>query len=351
MKDRYDELRRASWNLPAGMQKLAVLEEMIRIADLYLTEEDAYDIRMDYTQAASDAGRSERMLVSFAWCLAQFEQHPDKHSEFSLLWYYKWILNMIWKLPELSLGQVDGVFEDFRTRYESHGYSLRPYYQQLVNYRLSQGQPAEAQEAYRLWRATPRDQLADCRACEQNLFGDYHFTIGHLKRGMQALKPILDGRMRCHALPQNTYSLVLFPYFVQGDTEKAAEVARKAFRELQGPEYLEEYAVLLEYLALTDLPKAAKLYDRTIGYAVECRLGWTRLHYFYAVRQFLREWHKTRRRKRLALSDRVSEEWADREVKEQLRRFDERNGNTAVSDRFAAKEQQYLKLRAREASR
>lgn len=47
MKNRYDSLKSETWRMPNGKQKLALMEEAIRIADKYLTEEDAYDARMD----------------------------------------------------------------------------------------------------------------------------------------------------------------------------------------------------------------------------------------------------------------------------------------------------------------
>ncbi|MEO3945880.1 hypothetical protein [Gorillibacterium sp. CAU 1737] len=345
MNNRFEELRRASWSLPDGKQKLAVMEEMIRLADLYRPVSDAYEVRMNYVSAAPDGGCAERMMIAFAWCLAEFRKHPDQYSSFSLLWNYKWVLNQIWRIPEFSRETADRVFEDFKAMCTEFGYNLRPYHQQRVSYLLSLGELDEAADAYRLWRATPRDSLADCRACEQNLFGEYRFRIGHLKQGMKTLKPIMDGRMRCHAIPQNTYSLVMNPHLQLGETDQAIAVSRKAFRELEGPAYLEEYGELLETLTLMDLARAYKLYERTLPFVRESRIGWNNLNYLYAAGLFVEEWTKSKRRKKLPMADQVTPEWISDELGRLIQAFDRRNGNSIISERMADRVKTFHKLK------
>jgi len=331
MKNRYDELRRATWSLPDGKQKLAVMEEMILIADRYMTEEDAYDIRMDYLSAAIEAGCPEKMLVVFSWCVSKFEKNPGTYAHHMLIWCYKWVLNELWQMPEFSLTQIERIYADFKEKCLQFGYSLRPYYQQKINLLLSQGLQAEAAAYYKKWRAAPRDSLADCKACEQNLFGKYHFQVGYPKKGLQALKPILDGRMRCRSIPQNTYAQIILPLLKVKDYEQAIAAAKKSIHLLDGPMYLEEFGLFLAFYTVTDLAKAEKLYNRTVHLALESKNGWIRLHYWMAVRQFLREWHRKRRRKKLAAADVVTLDWLDGEIASLTAAFNRRNGNDYVS--------------------
>ncbi|MGW9125004.1 hypothetical protein ACWGPW_08385 [Paenibacillus chitinolyticus] len=344
MKNRFDELRRVSWSMPDGKQKLAVMEEMIRIADLYMTEEDSYNVRMDYTSAAMDAGFSEKMLISFAWCVAKFDKNPGRYPHFHLLWHYKWILNGIWRMPEMTFEQIERMFEDFKERCIRHGHNLRAYHQKRVNLFISLGMFQEAAESYKLWRSTPRDSLADCQACEQNLFGEFSFKMNHLKRGMQAVKPILEGRMVCGSVPQNTYSLIIIPLMKLKEYDRAVAIAKKAVRELEGPQYLEEYGVFLEFFTITDMTRATKLYEQTIRYGLESKIGWSRLQYFYAVRLFLNEWGKTKRRKRLAESDRVTLPWIDHEIAKLTEAFNRRNGSLYVNEFLTEKQKHTERL-------
>jgi hypothetical protein len=344
MKNRFDELRRGSWSIPGGKQKMAVLEEMIGIADRYLTEEDAYDARMSYMSAALEAGCREKVLVAFAWCLSKFEKSPGEYSQHGLMWHYKWVLNEIWRMPEFSLELIERIYEDFKQRCLKYGYNLRPYYQQKVNFMLSQGMISEAVEFYKLWRSTPRDALADCKACEQNLFGEYMFKINHLKKGLQTVKPILDGKMRCGSIPQNTYSQVIVPLLKLKDYQKASAIARKAMRLLKGPQFIEEYGIFLEFFTITDLPKAVKIYNDTIRYGLESKVGWDRFNYFQSVRIFLREWSKKNRRKKLVEADRVTLDWLDNEISLLTESFNLRNGNTYMNQFVAEKEKNTRRL-------
>lgn len=344
MKNRFDELRRGSWNMPDGRQKLAVLEEMIRIADRYMTEEDAFDTRINYLSAALEAGYPEKMLVAFSWCLSKFEKSPGEYSHHNIMWHYKWVLNEIWQLPEFSLEQIERIYEDFKEKCLKYGYNLRAYYQQKVNFMLSQGMLTEAAEFYKMWRSTPRDSLADCKACEQNLFGVYQFKINHLKRGIQTLKPILDGKMQCRSIPQNTYSQVIMPLLKLKEYENAIATAKKAIRLLEGPQFIVEYGIFLEFFTVTDLPKAEKIYNQTIRFGLESKVGWARFQYFLSVRQFLRMWSKKKRRKKLAESDRVSLDWLDLEIASLADSFNRRNGNAYMNQFIMDKDKNIRRL-------
>lgn len=346
MKNRFAELRRGSWSMPEGRQKVAVLEEMILIADKYMTEQDAYNARISYLSAAQQAGCREKIIVAFAWCLARYERAPADYSAHQLLWYYKWVLNEIWRMPELGLEHVGGVFEDFKRKCEEHGYSLRPYYQQKVNFMLSQGMMNEAVECYKLWRAAPRDALSDCRACEQNLFGQYDFKMNRNRKGLRTIKPILDGKMSCQSIPQNTYSQAIVPLLKLKEYEHAAAIAKKALRLIKGPQYLEEHGIFLEFHTITDLSKASKIYNETIRYALESRVAWDRLNYFLAARVFLAEWGKKKRRKKLAEWERVTPEWLDNEVAILREAFNRRNGNTYMTQLMADKDKHIRRLLA-----
>lgn len=309
MKNRYDGLKRETWRMPNGKQKLALMEEAIRIADKYLSEEDAYDARMDYSSASLECGCPERIFISFSWCLSKFEKQPSEYSSFMIMWHYKWVLNQIWRLPQFSLEQIESVFDDFREKCLKYDYSLRAYYQQKVNLMLSQGKTQEAALYYQKWRAAPRDQLSDCKACEQNLFGKYYFTINHNKKGLQAVKPILEGKIKCRT-----------------------------------PEYLEEYGIFMEFFTVTDMKKAVKLYERTIRLGLESKMPWDRFQYLLSVRLFLQHWSKAKRRKKLSESEIVTLEWLENEINSIAAAFNRRNENDYLNRYIAEKETNIQRL-------
>ncbi|MFD0588802.1 hypothetical protein ACFQZE_12445 [Paenibacillus sp. GCM10027627] len=344
MKERYDSLRRETWDMPDGKQKLALLEESILIADHYLTVEDAFDARMHYLRYTSVCGCPERMFIPFAWCLAKFEKDPSKHSSFDILWYYKWVISRALCIPQIDLEKLEQLLEDFKGKCLLYHYSLRSYYKLQVSYLLHQGKSKEAAVYYKQWRSAPRDSLSDCRACEQNAFGHYYFEMNQNKRGMTAIKPILDGGMSCQSIPQNTYSIMIYPLLKLGEYGDAVKTAGKAIQSLRGPQYLDEYSILLQFYAVTDIDKAVKLYERTIRLGLDSKIHWDKMNYLIAVRFFLRQWSQKKRRKKLPESDIVTLPWLDNEIEKLSFLFNERNGNDYASTRISSLEKSFSKL-------
>ena len=344
MKQRYNQLRSEAWSLPQGKQKLAVLEEAIRIADQYMTKEDAYFARMTYSEAALDSGYQERFLVSFSWCLTQFEKEPAAYSSFSIIWHYKWFINQIWRFPQFGAAQISSILDDFKAKCLQYGHSLRPYYQCHHRYALSGGDLEAAQTYYELWRKTARDGMSDCRACEQNSFGYYHFTAGRYRRGLQTMKPIMDGRLTCKTIPQNTYSHLLLPLLETDQAEEAVKMAKKGARLLSGPGYLTEYGSFLAYYTVTDINKAAKWFENTIGFAMETKVGWDRFLYLSSAQAFLQVWLQQKRRRKLKTGSELSYERLKLEAEELALAFDQRNQNHYCSELLAQKLKQVEKL-------
>ncbi|WP_053375459.1 hypothetical protein [Paenibacillus sp. FJAT-27812] len=344
MKQRFDQLRSDAWSLPEGKQKLAVLEEAIRIADLYMSTEDAYHARMSYSSSALDSGFQERFLVSFAWCLTQFEKEPSTYYSFSIIWHYKWFVNQIWRFPQFGAAQIQAVIDDFKEKCLQYGHSLRPYYQTLHRYALSRGDMEAAQLNYDLWRKTARDGMSDCSACEQNGFGYYHFTAGRYRRGLQAMRPIMDGRMTCKSIPQNTYSHLLLPLLETGQAEEAMKIAKKGARLLKGPGYLEEYGNFLAYYAATDIHKAAKWFEQTFAYAVETKVGWDRFLYMSSAQAFLMKWHGQKRRRKLNVGSKITYEMIEQDAKSLAHAFDRRNENNYCTELLKQRMKQVQKL-------
>jgi hypothetical protein len=345
MKQRYDELRNEAWSLPDGKQKVTVLEEAVRIADLYMSKEEAYHARMTYSEAALVSGFEERFIVSFAWCLSQFEKQPDLYDNHQIIWHYKWLVGIIWRFPQFGAAQIEDIFDDFKRKCLQYGHSLRPYYSKVHLYALAGGHAELAQTYYEQWKKAPYDQMSDCRACEQNLFGYFHLTTGRYKRGLQTLKPILSGKMSCRSIPQNTYSHVLMPLLETDQQEEAAKLARKGARMLKGPGYLEEYGRLIGYYSATDLNKAAKLLESTAEYVLSNKTDWNRFQYLIGARAFFTLWNEKKRRRKLVVHNSFTSEWVEAESERLARAFDTRNGNDYCQGQLAQKINQVWKRR------
>lgn len=327
MKERYNDLRNKAWELPTGAQKLALLEESIRIADQYLSKREAYDARIAYSQSALFAGYVDRLFVSFAWCISEFEKNPDEYAAFTILWHYKWVLHEIWRFPDFSPETIMKMFDDFRDKCVKYGYALNPYYKLLYIYYSASGHQEQASLNYDRWKKCKRDMLSDCSACDQQTLGLYHFERGHWKRGMKVLSRILDGKMSCAEIPHSTYSYVLLPLLELKEDERAAAIAKRGIRMIDGQRFLEEFSNYLEYYTVADLTKAKKCFEKTARDALTVKAEWVRFKYLVSADIFLDRWYRRRRRTELRVPETMTKEWVAAEAYRLAELFDRRNGN------------------------
>ena len=185
MSDVYDLLERAE-ELPYGPERLALVEQAVRQADLSRNIVAGYDARKELITSALYAGHSEKMLVAFAWCRTYLDQtYLDEHSptathweERSLMWSHKWVLTSLYSFPQVPLARIEELYADYERRLRALGKGLRtiPYFR--LHLAMHLGDTAGAQMAFNLWQFTKRDDLSDCLACEAQTIADYHEFIG-----------------------------------------------------------------------------------------------------------------------------------------------------------------------------
>ena len=88
--------------LPEGQTKAALCEQAIAIADAHRDEELGYEARMHSMFPLYHSGRTDALLVHFAWCLAMLDRDPDLDPT-SMLWRYRWVIDCLPGFPEVPL--------------------------------------------------------------------------------------------------------------------------------------------------------------------------------------------------------------------------------------------------------
>jgi hypothetical protein len=66
--------------------KVNLLESAIQIADSHGDITEGFSLRTELISAATFSGYGEKALVAFSWCLAKYDQDPQKFPEFQLFW-------------------------------------------------------------------------------------------------------------------------------------------------------------------------------------------------------------------------------------------------------------------------
>ena len=106
--ERYEILVDQAEELDEGPEKIALVEEAVREADLQRDPYLSFMVRMDLVRAAAFGDAREKAVVAFSWCLAQFDAEPQRYGGeqyFHLLWRYKWILGGMAYFPQMSKQQ------------------------------------------------------------------------------------------------------------------------------------------------------------------------------------------------------------------------------------------------------
>lgn len=327
MEEKYEQLISESYSLPRGDTKVAVLEKAVRIADTHLTTEHSFQARMELTDAAIIAGRAEKAILSFAWCLNEYDKHPNQYNSFNMMWQYKWIIAGITDFPEITTKKIKETLEDLRKRFLSLGYNHRVYYKQKMCYYEHIGDFPKMVEYYHKWDQEGRDMISDCNACEVHQKADILLTLERFEEAYQAAQPIFDGTISCRNVPHCTYGIFLLPLLEQNKNEEAAEFHRRGMNLIDGQSgFLDTAIEHLEYLIVVDLDQAISFFEKYLPQALDSLVPNTKYH-FYRAAVILFDYLDETNKKTLQMPDHVTPEGIEKELYEIAKKFDLRNQN------------------------
>ncbi len=338
--------------------KCAMLEEVIRLADLRQELEIAFDARMALVDAGTFSGAPDKALVAFSWCLAQADKNPEQFAEHDLLWKYKWVTDSLVDFPQISKKQIDDMLDDMRVRFERTGSGLYPVLMLRWKMAIRMGDKAEARKWHAQMKKTPRDFLSDCPACVQNQEVHYATFLEKDDQALALAEPILAGHLRCSEVPHITYGYLLLPLIRLNRLEEAARMHQTGYRlAAKMTSLLRTIADHLVFLALTDnLARAAKLFEKHLPWSLDSTDYLARFEFAFASR-FLMEclaraettsikarlpkaFPRYQEKGRYEVAD--LDAWANEEANALAHRFDERNG----TDYFAKRLKGMKKLHA-----
>jgi tetratricopeptide (TPR) repeat protein len=257
------ELIRRGAQLGDGYEKVMTLEEAVRIADTGHDVQLQYQAREELIEAAFWGGETEKALVAYSWCLAQFDNYPEKFSEWLLLWRYKWIVNVVVNYPQITKKQIYEMLDEMERRYLKAGYGLRVVY--YYRYRTEKffGNKDEALKHFRRAQELARDELSDCAACEIDERVTFQAYCGEDELAHSLAEPLFAGLHRCRSVPQRTLANILLPLVRLGRWAEARDYHTRGYSMIsQNVIYLTYVSDHLLFLALYgDFEKATQLLE------------------------------------------------------------------------------------------
>jgi hypothetical protein len=343
-----DRLGDEARDLPESIAKLALYEEAVRLADLSNDWTRAYELRMELMEVAVYLGRSDLLLVAFAWCLAHFDRKPDESDAEELLWCYKWVVSSVIDFPEVSLTQIDEMLDDMERRYREFGSTMRAVWEARRGVAESAGRKDLARQAHVAFLQTERDELSDCEACEQSSLVGYLSGEERWTEAVDVAESILRRRLKCSHEPHTILGLSLEPLFRLGRLDEARKNHERGYRLVRrGAEFVQAWSWHLEFLVLMgEMEASRRLFERHLNDALNCEELPSRFNFLTSGLLFTERLLRngtTTVKFRLPKSVDISvtrkgcevtalAEWMRRAAHEIADRFDARNGNTSYSD-------------------
>ncbi|MFI7077751.1 hypothetical protein ACIBO1_10720 [Micromonospora sp. NPDC049903] len=228
---------RQTGEMPYGVGQIAALEQLLRRADAADDRHLAFAVRIQGITTYIYGGEPAKSFVVFAWCLAEFDKDPQPyHQRYAqhLLWHFKHMVNGMLSFPEVPLDRTHAVLDDMERRYREGGHSLQAVYK--YRYRVADhlGDREQAEEWYRKWLTTPRDQLSDCAGCDPTTQVNHLTRTGRHDEAVALAEPVLSGRLSCTEQPQGILTALLPAYLHSGRRDEARNAHREAYRRHRG---------------------------------------------------------------------------------------------------------------------
>lgn len=340
--------------LPEGQTKAALCEEAIAIADTHRDDKLAFEARMQAMFPLYHSGRTDSLLVHFAWNLAMLDRDPTL-SPTSMLWRYRWVIDCLPGFPEVSLTRIRDAVADMTRRYEACGHSPRPIY--VLTRRIARplGDKALGAEADAKIKPARNDAMSDGAETERAFDIFYQVFLRNDEKVARLTEKFIESPKSDEHFRGLVMTDALDSLLRLGKVDLAAEYHKTGLRLVRkkqkrcGP-----YAEHVGYLATVgDLPAAVKLFEGEFEEAATTPSATTRFDYFLNGRLLCNRLTKAgHSHLPIRLPAAVTVPTADHKVAvadlsmwlfEQLvdlaSRLDTRNGNDSYTDRVNELEQ------------
>lgn len=275
--------------IPDGLTKLAILEEAVRLADMHGDINAGFEIRLrSYMWNAVSAGQPERMLVAFAWCLAQSDRQPDVFEPTQLLWSYsRWVIGKLRSFTQFSRQQIADALDDMEARYRRAGRSLRVVAKERCQTAMFLGDRQDGARHFEEWQRLPMDQFWDDLADECCDATRYLLDAEREDEAFELAKPICTGQYRSQVVPHNLFGCFLIPLAERGRWDEAMRYHVEGYRLVgRTLNFLGMVGCNLEFLTFTEnFDAAVRCFEEHLALAAPMTDA-LRVYWFYLASIF-----------------------------------------------------------------
>lgn len=233
MTDQPDDLDRLLQELegtPEGPQRIRLLNQAIRAADLRQDVEWGFRLRQDLVHCSFGSGVGDQLIVAMSWCLAQADRRPDRFEMETLLWQCKHVLSFVTLFHRIARQQIEAITADIVRRYERHGLSLRPICMFRASNAIQMGDYDLAAQMHVAAWGLPKDGFCEGDEWEIFFLVRYLVEFKHWEEAFAAAEPLLHGHLAHSSVTPWIVVLILGPLVECGRWDEARALRERAYR-------------------------------------------------------------------------------------------------------------------------
>ena len=232
-----EESLRALAEVPAGRAKASRLETLAtEAADINEPRLEASAL-LELSRAYEYSAEGEKLPLTVGRLLRLADRHPNElggRRLATIYWQLKWMTTRMIDNPAIPLPTVDRWLDEFEGRYQQRAYSLRPVHADRAELALLLGDEEAASTAMAAAMHAPRDQMSDCEACERCAWGRWRVEFGDDEGALSAWGPVLDGTLTCAEEPHYILSYALLPMLRLGLSDQARGAFLRGYPMVKG---------------------------------------------------------------------------------------------------------------------
>ena len=345
---------------PWGPARSNLTAEAVTWADALQDEELEVDARLALTEAYHQGNEEWKALAPFAWLLSRCDERPDLFDADRLRrmsWNYKWAVPVASDNPGVGVAQLRSLEAGLEEFFRAQGASMHAVHGDRLHAAIMLGLEEEGAAELAAWRSTPRDASSDCEGCDPMRQVEWASLHEDWETAVAAAAPVLRGEIGCAAQPHTMQGIALLALLASGRPRAAWEAHVRSYRILRAaPQALDYMSNHLEYLALSGrVARGLRILREFAGRTGEAESARVLMDFLAGAALVLREADRAGRGAEplgvdipaasvwcpgpgVSAGTRLSdargqvEQWAGRIAG----RYDERNGNTIVSQRLEA---------------
>ena len=240
-----------------GPEERALIDKALAAARELGDDYLEYRVRMRLINSANNAGDTDALLSSFGWCLGKHDADPVRFPSriddgLDVMWYFKWIANVLDQLPIFSLAQCEATLDDMEAHYLRENLGLSGVITARFEHAWGTGDLATAAQLRARLAATPRDDHSHCDACVRSQLAGFAIDLGDEPLALKLVDEIIEGGFSCVEEPAYALARTLVAKLRAGRLDDARDSHLRSYRESRGnPDHIHIVSDNIAFCAIT----------------------------------------------------------------------------------------------------